>query len=129
MDPKGLVKEFKDFIAGGNLIELAVAVIMGGLIASVVKALVDNILMPIIGIIFGKPSFDEVMILTINDSQIRIGAFLTVAVSVLLTGLAVFLFVVKPYNRFRRKPTPVDVPPTTEDLLTQIRDLLATQRR
>ncbi|MEZ5260404.1 MAG: MscL family protein [Acidimicrobiales bacterium] len=70
----------------------------------------ENILMPIIGIVFGKPNFDDVMILTINDSQIRIGAFLTVAVTVLLTALGVFLFIVKPYNRFRaahpgRRPT------------------------
>lgn len=123
-----LTKEFRDFVAGGNLIELAVAFIMGGLFAQIVKALVENILMPIIGIVFGKPNFDSVMILTINDSQIRIGAFLTVVVTVLLTALAVFLFIVKPYNRFKKQPTPADVPPSTEDLLTEIRDILAGRR-
>ncbi|MEZ5236639.1 MAG: large conductance mechanosensitive channel protein MscL [Acidimicrobiales bacterium] len=123
-----LAKEFRDFVAGGNLIELAVAFIMGGLFAQIVAALVENILMPIIGIVFGKPNFDDVMILTINDSQIRIGAFLTVAVTVLLTALGVFLFIVKPYNRFRKQPTPADVPPTAEDLLAEIRDILAGRR-
>ena len=119
-----LAKEFKDFVAGGNIIELAVAFIMGTLIAGLVKSLVENILMPIIGIVFGEPNFDSVMVLTINDSQIRIGAFLTVAVTVLLTALAVFLFVVMPYNRFKRQP-PTDTPPTQAQLLTEIRDLLA----
>ena len=119
-----LAKEFKDFVAGGNIIELAVAFIMGTLIAGLVKSLVENILMPIIGIVFGEPNFDSVMVLTINDSQIRIGAFLTVAVTVLLTALAVFLFVVMPYNRFKRQP-PADTPPTQAQLLTEIRDLLA----
>lgn len=120
-----LAKEFKDFIAGGNLIELAVAFIMGGLIAGVVESLVNNILMPIIGILFGKPNFDTVMVLTINNSEIRIGSFLTVVVSVLLTGLAVFLFVVKPYNRFKKQPPAPEAAPTTESLLAEIRDLLA----
>ena len=97
------LKEFKEFISGGNLIELAVAVIVGGLFVQIVKALVDNILMPIVGILFGKPNFDQVMILTINGSQIKIGAFLTVAVSVLLTGIGVFLLIVKPYNRLKKQ--------------------------
>ncbi|MCC6437128.1 MAG: large conductance mechanosensitive channel protein MscL [Acidimicrobiales bacterium] len=123
-----LTKEFRDFVAGGNLIELAVAFIMGGLFAKIVESLVTNILMPIVGIVFGEPNFDSVMILTINDSQIRIGAFLTVVVSVLLTALGVFLFIVKPYNRFKKQPTPADVPPSTEDLLTEIRDILAGRR-
>lgn len=122
-----MVKEFKEFIAGGNLVELAVAFVIGGLFASLVKALVDNILMPIVGILFGKPNFDQALILTINDSQIRFGAFLTVAVTVVLTALAIFLFVVKPYNRLRRKNdgTPA---PTQEELLAEIRDLLAERR-
>lgn len=123
-----LTKEFRDFVAGGNLIELAVAFIMGGLFAKIVESLVTNILMPIIGIVFGKPNFDDVMILTINDSQIRIGAFLTVVVTVGLTALAVFLFIVKPYNRFKKQPTPPDVAPSVEDLLTDIRDILADRR-
>jgi large conductance mechanosensitive channel len=123
-----VVKEFREFIAGGNLVELAVAFVIGGLFASLVKALVDNILMPIVGILFGKPNFDQVMILTINDSQIRIGAFLTVAVTVVLTALSIFLFVVKPYNRFRRKVGDAPAAPTQEDLLAEIRDLLAARR-
>ncbi|MDH4145298.1 MAG: large conductance mechanosensitive channel protein MscL [Acidimicrobiia bacterium] len=119
-----MVKEFKEFIAGGNLIELAVAFVMGGLLAGIVESLVSNVLMPIVGILFGKPSFDEALILTLNDSQIRFGAFLTVAVAALLTALGVFLFIVKPYNRFK-KNKPADAPPSEADLLTEIRDLLA----
>ncbi len=121
----GIVKEFKDFIAGGNLLELAVAFIMGGIFANIVKAFVDFIIMPIIGIAFGKPNFDEVMILTINNSQIKIGAFLTVAVSVVLTGLAVFLFIVKPYNRIKKPVEAAPAGPSETELLAEIRDLLA----
>ncbi len=120
-----VVKELREFISGGNIIELAVAVIMGGLIIGLVGSLVEHIIMPIIGIVFGEPNFDQVMVLTINDSEIRIGSFLTVAVAVFLTGLAVFFMVVKPYNHFRKQPPPVEAPPSTEQLLTEIRDLLA----
>ena len=64
-------------------------------------------------------------ILTINGSQIKIGAFLTVAVSVLLTGIGVFLLIVKPYNRLKKQVPEVPKGPTQEELLTEIRDLLA----
>jgi large conductance mechanosensitive channel len=120
-------KEFKEFFFGGNVIELAVAVIMGGLFLQIVQALVNYILMPIIGILFGKPNFDEALILTINDSQIKFGAFLTVLVTVVLTALAVFFFIVKPYNmyRARRYRNQQVAPEVTEiQLLAEIRDAI-----
>lgn len=120
-----IAKDFKEFIAGGNIIEFAVALIMGGLIGSAVKAMVEHILMPIIGIFFGKPDFNEALILTINDSQIRFGSFLTVLVTVVLTALGVFLFVVKPYQRMQKAKTAEAAGPTEADLLIEIRDLLA----
>jgi large conductance mechanosensitive channel len=122
-----MIREFRDFFVSGNVIDLAVAVIMGGLFLRIVQALVDYVLMPIIGIIFGEPSFDEALILTINDSEIRIGAFLTVVVAVVLTALAVFLFIVKPYNFYRsrrRTPTEKEAVITEVQLLAEIRDLL-----
>lgn len=122
----GLVKEFKDFIAGGNLIELAVAFLVGGLFAKIVEAFVTFIVMPIISIVFGKPNFDEALIVTINDAQIKFGSFLTVAITVILTALAVFLFVVKPYNRMKRaKAVEAPAGPSEAELLGEIRDLLA----
>ena len=122
-----IIREFRDFFVSGNVIDLAVAVIMGGLFLRIVQALVDYVLMPIVGIIFGKPSFDEALILTINDSEIRLGSFLTVAVTVVLTALAVFFFIVKPYNYWRSRrvaPTEKEAVITEVQLLTEIRDLL-----
>lgn len=122
-----VVREFRDFFMSGNVIDLAVAVIMGGLFLRIVQALVDYVLMPIIGILFGEPSFDEALILTINDSEIRIGSFLTVVVAVLLTALAVFFFIVKPYNYWRARravPTEKEAVVTEVELLAEIRDLL-----
>lgn len=126
-----LIKEFRDFFIGGNVIELAVAFIVGTLFAQIVKALVDFVLMPFIGIIFGKPNFDSALVLTINHSQIRFGSFLTVAVGVTLTAVAVFLFVVKPYNAFRARRHRLEespVGPTEIQLLAEIRDLLRASR-
>jgi large conductance mechanosensitive channel len=123
-----LIKEFKEFFFAGNVIDLAVAVIMGGLFLQIVQALVNYILMPIIGILFGKPNFDDVMVLTINDSEIRIGSFLTVLVTVLLTVAAVFFFIVKPYNLYReRRARSLQVAPrapTEIQLLAEIRDAI-----
>lgn len=123
-----LIKEFKEFFFAGNVIDLAVAVIMGGLFLQIVQALVNFILMPIIGILFGKPNFDDVMVLTINGSEIRIGAFLTVLVTVLLTAVAVFFFIVKPYNLYReRRARNLQVAPqapTEIQLLAEIRDAI-----
>ena len=123
-----LIKEFKEFFFSGNVIELAVAVIMGGLFLQIVQALVNFILMPIIGILFGEPTFDDVMVLTINDSEIRIGSFLTVLVTVLLTAIAVFFFIVRPYNMYRerrnRNLQVAEAAPTEIQLLAEIRDAI-----
>ncbi|MEA3216220.1 MAG: large conductance mechanosensitive channel [Acidimicrobiia bacterium] len=126
-----LIKEFRDFFVGGNVIDLAVAFIVGTLFAQIVKALVDYVLMPFIGIIFGKPNFDSALVLTINHSQIHFGSFLTVAVGVTLTALAVFMFVVKPYNAFRYRRQVLEesaLGPTEIQLLAEIRDLLRASR-
>jgi large conductance mechanosensitive channel len=128
-----LVREFKEFFFEGNVIELAVAIIVGGLFLQIVQALVRFILMPIIGIIFGKPNFDDALVLTINHSQIRFGAFLTVTLTVVLTALAVFFFIVKPYRvyrDYRRRNEQVTAPQITEiQLLAEIRDELRARPR
>ncbi len=122
-----MVQEFRDFIAKGNMIDIAVGFIMGAAFTAVVNALVENVLMPIIAIPFGEPSFDAI-IWTVNGSEILIGSFLTALVAFLLVALAVFLFIVKPYNAYRDR-TASDEPeeeagPTELELLTQIRDEL-----
>jgi len=126
-----MLQEFKEFVAKGSVVMLAVGFIMGVAFQSVVNSLVEDVIMPMIAIPFGQPDFGD-LVLEVGDSVIRWGSFVTVAVVFLLTALAVFLFVVKPYNLFqaRREDEPEeDAGPTEIDLLTEIRDTLASQSR
>jgi large conductance mechanosensitive channel len=123
-----MLKEFRNFILRGNAIDLAVAVVIGAAFGAVVTSLVQDIVTPIISIIFGKPGFGDLTI-TINDAVIRYGNFLNALFSLVVVGAALFFLVIKPINLLmaRRKageePPPEAVP---EDvvLLTEIRDLL-----
>lgn len=122
-----MIKEFKEFILKGNVLDLAVAVVIGAAFTAVVNALVTKILMPIVGIIFGKPTFDDALIVTINDSQILFGSFVTAVINFLIIGLAMFV-VVKVANKMMslRKKSELEEAEITEvDLLAEIRDLLS----
>ena len=94
---KGWVGEFKAFILRGNVVDLAVAVVIGAAFGAVVTSLVQNVIMPIIGAFGGKPSFDQYW-WTINGSQIKIGTFLTALVAFVILAAVIFFFVVKPVN-------------------------------
>jgi large conductance mechanosensitive channel len=102
-----MLGEFKDFLLKGNIVELAVAFVMGVAFAAVVNSLVNNLVMPIVAMIFGKPDFSD-LTFTINDAVFRYGAFITDVISFLAIAGAVFFFVVKPVNammsRFRKPP-------------------------
>jgi large conductance mechanosensitive channel len=121
-----MIQEFKEFIAKGNVIMLAVGFIMGVAFQTVVNSLVQDVIMPIIAIPFGQPNFAD-LVWVVNDSVIMWGSFVTAAVIFLLTALAVFLFIVKPYNaytaRFGKAEEEV-AGPTEIELLTEIRDSL-----
>jgi large conductance mechanosensitive channel len=125
-----MIQEFRDFIAKGNVIMLAVGFIMGVAFQGVVNSLVENVIMPIAAIPFGQPNFDE-LTLTVNDSVIMYGAFITATVVFLLTALAVFLFIVKPYNawadRRQEDEDVADPEPTEVELLVEIRDALKSR--
>lgn len=123
-----MIQEFRDFIAKGNVVMIAVGFIMGVAFQGVVDSLVEHVIMPIAAIPFGEPNFDE-LTWTVRDSVISWGSFVTAAVVFLLTALAVFLFIVKPYNAFTTrfgKPDdePEDTGPTEVELLVEIRDAL-----
>jgi large conductance mechanosensitive channel len=122
-----VLKEFRDFLMRGNLIELAVAVIIGIAFGAVVKSLVDNIFTPIIGMIGGVDFKDETF--TINDSVFRYGLFINDVIYFVLVAAAVFFFVVKPVNavmkRIRKPEEVAPDAPTETALLIEIRDLLA----
>lgn len=125
-----MVQEFKDFITRGNLITLAVGFIMGVAFSAVVGSFVEDVVMPIVAIPFGQPDFSS-LTLEVNGSIIAWGSFLTAAVVFVLTALAVFLFIVKPYNAFeertKEEEAEEEAGPTEIELLTEIRDSLRRQ--
>jgi large conductance mechanosensitive channel len=97
-----VIQEFKDFLFRGNIIELAVAFVMGLAFAAVVNSLVENLLMPVIAMVIGKPDFSG-LTFTINDAVFRYGAFITDAIQFLAIAAAVFFFIVKPVDAMLRR--------------------------
>ena len=121
-----MLKGFKDFIMRGNLVELAVAFIIGGAFALVVTTF-TGVLMGFIGKIGGQPDFSAVTLL-----DVKIGAFLNALVAFLIVAAVVYFFVVTPYNTLQeRMARGEEAAPPSPDiaLLTEIRDLLAAQQR
>ena len=90
-----MLRDFKDFLMRGNIVTLAVAFVMGVAFAAVVNSFVNDLVMPIIAMIIGKPDFSD-LTFTINDAVFRYGAFITSVIQFVAIGAAVFLFVVKP---------------------------------
>ncbi|HEX9766359.1 MAG TPA: large conductance mechanosensitive channel protein MscL [Nitriliruptorales bacterium] len=117
-----MLQEFKDFINKGNVIDLAVAFVMGLAFAPVIGAITDRVLMPLIGLIFGEPNFDAIG--TFADGEGSIGAVLTAAVNFVLVAFALFL-VVKAHNATKKRAEEEQAGPSEIDLLTEIRDSLA----
>lgn len=126
---KNLIDEFKQFIMRGNVLDLAVAVIIGVAFGVVVTSFTNGVLMNLIGAIFGQPSFDS-LVLDVGDGQILYGAFLTAVVNFLIIAFALFI-VIKAVSALQgeRAAEPEEVPAPTDEalLLTEIRDLLQAQ--
>jgi len=97
-----VLKDFRDFLFRGNIVELAVAFIMGVAFGAVVNSLVNNLIMPIIAMIIGKPDFSD-LTFTINDAVFRYGAFITDVIQFIAIAAAVFFFVVKPVQIMRER--------------------------
>jgi large conductance mechanosensitive channel len=97
-----MLKEFRDFLLRGNIIELAVAFVMGLAFAAVVNSFVNDLVMPLIAAIIGKPDFRD-LTFTINDAVFRYGAFLTIVIQFIAIAAAVFFFVVKPVNALLKR--------------------------
>lgn len=110
-----VLKEFKDFIARGNLIDLAVAVVIGTAFAALVNSLVADLITPIIAAIFGKPDFSGLSF-TINGSVFKYGSFINALITFISVAAAIFFFVVKPMNVLQERikkgedPTVKDCP-------------------
>jgi large conductance mechanosensitive channel len=109
-----MLKGFKDFILRGNVVDLAVAVVIGGAFGAIVTALVKDLITPLIAAVVGKPDFSA-LLFTINNSKFLFGDFLNAVVGFLLVAAAVYLFIVVPMNAINlrlKKPAPPEAPTT-----------------
>lgn len=130
-----MLKEFKEFIMTGNVIEFAVAVIMAGAIGLVINGFVNDIIMPIVGHFAGGVDFADLKVvltpevknaageITTPENAIRWGAWINTIINLLIIGFVMFLMV-KSYNKIKEKPVEEAAGPTDIDLLTEIRDAL-----
>ena len=138
MEKKGIVSEFKAFITRGNVMDMAVGIIIGGAFTAIVQSLVNDLLMPVIGALFGGVDFTTLRYVIreadeaagIAEASIKYGSFLQAIVNFLLIAIVIFLLV-KGINKMRRKkeepaPAPAPAPEPSEEvkLLTEIRDAL-----
>ncbi len=119
---KGLWGEFKEFINKGNVVDLAVAVVLGTAFTQLVNSVVNGVFNPLLAAITGKANFSEFGF-DIGDSRISIGTVIDAAINFLLVALALFL-IVKAYNRMRAKAEETSAGPTELDILSDIRDEL-----
>lgn len=123
-----MLKEFKEFIMQPSLIFIGVGLVMAAALGAVITALVDHILMPIVGLIFGEPNFDDLWIVA---DGIRIGSFVTALVTFVMIAAAVFFFIIKPYKAATDRlagPEEEEAPAADPEdivLLREIRDALA----
>lgn len=128
-----MIDGFKQFVMRGNVIDLAVAVVIGTALTAVVTAIVDNLITPLLAAVGGVPDTSELWIATVNGAEFRFGAILAALVNFLVIALAVYVVIIVPMNRLaeRRKrgvePEP-EAPAEDVLLLQEIRDLLAARR-
>ena len=127
-----MIKGFKDFISRGNVVDLAVGVIIGAAFKNIVDALVDGIINPLIAAVIGKPDFSDAFILTLNGTNVKFGILITAVINFLLMAFAIYLCIVVPMNklaalRTAKEKAEKDAAPKISDevqLLTEIRDAL-----
>ena len=127
-ETKGFVAEFKAFIARGNVLDMAVGIIIGSAFTAIVTSLVNDIIMPIVGVIIGGTDFSGLKV-AVGSAAINYGVFIQAIINFLLIALTVFI-IIKALSKAKRKKEeePADEPaaPTPEvELLTEIRDLLS----
>ncbi|GIU87991.1 MAG: large-conductance mechanosensitive channel [Acidimicrobiia bacterium] len=129
---RSLWADFKKFVLRGNVLDLAVAVVIGAAFTAVVNSFANDVLMAFVGAIFGKPNFDAV-VWNVGDGEVYVGRFVTSLVNFLIVALGVFVAVkmFETLQNLRRRPgAEEEAEPLTrsEELLTEIRDLLRDRR-
>ncbi|PLS26443.1 large conductance mechanosensitive channel protein MscL [Bifidobacterium parmae] len=139
-----MIDGFKKFISRGNMIDMAVGVVMGSAVTSVVNAIVDSLINPLIAMVFGKPDMSGLLAFTFNGATVSLGAILGALLNFLVIAAAVYFFILVPINKFRdmtdamlvkaklkqeedEKSKEPEVSPEerTVELLAEIRDRLA----
>ena len=127
---KKFMTEFKEFIAKGNVMTMAVGIIIGGAFTAIINSVVADVISPIIGLILGGTDFSALSF-GVGDAQIMIGNLINAIITFLITAVVLF-FIIKAFNKFdemkkkEEEPDPEEEPAVPEDiqLLTEIRDLL-----
>ena len=133
-----MIKGFKDFISRGNVVDMAVGVVMGGAVTAVVTSIVENFINPLVAMIFGKPDMSDLLKFTFNGAPISFGAILTALINFLIIAVAVYFFIVLPMSKLKdmtAKQEAADeaaAEPSAEEVqlatLQEIRDLLKAQK-
>ena len=133
----GLIQEFKEFAMKGNVMDMAIGIIIGGAFGEIVKSLVNDVLMPPIGMALGRVDF-KALTVSLSDPlgqaapvEVRYGLFLNSVINFLIVAACIFV-VIKAINRMKReeeKPAAPAAPPRQEVLLEEIRDLLQARAR
>ena len=123
----GFLKEFKEFAMKGNVMDMAIGVIIGAAFGKIVSSLVDDVLMPLVGMIVGKVDFTTLSV-KVGEAELFYGKFIQNIVDFLIVAFCIFM-VLKGINKMQRKKEEAPAPeapkgPTQEELLTEIRDLL-----
>ena len=125
-----MLKGFKDFLMRGNVVDLAVAVVVGAAFSKVVDGLLKGLINPLIAAVAGEPNLDSVGTFTLNNAKFSIGLLLTALVNFVLISAAIYFVVVMPLNKLAERRAKgiepeTDAPSEDVALLTEIRDLLA----
>jgi len=124
-----MLKGFGNFIMRGNVVDLAVAVVIGGAFGAIVTALVKDLVTPLIAAIFGKPDFSA-LAFTVNGSKFAIGDFINALIAFLLVALAIYFFVVVPMNAVtQRFKKPEEAPPALRECPECLSEILAAAKR
>jgi large conductance mechanosensitive channel len=123
-----MFKGFRDFIFRGNVVDLAVAVIIGAAFNAIVSSLVGDVLNPLIAATIGKPDFSKV-ILYVGNGQIKVGDFLNATISFLIVALVVYLFIVLPMNALQARIKKPESAPTTKNCPECLSEIPLAARR
>ena len=128
----GMLKEFKEFAMRGNVVDMAIGIVIGGAFGKIVSSFVNDVLMPPIGMALGNVDFSQLMYILkpaegeVEAVAIKYGAFIQTALDFIIIAFAIFM-VIKAMNKMKKKEEPKEEAPkgpSQEDLLTEIRDLL-----